>query len=63
MKKTLSCFLYTMLTLCIVCACSDSLDITHQNDLLHIKDTNPTVYWITSDGYNRNQINIIIPCV
>ena len=27
MKKTLSYFLYTMLIACIVCACSDSLDI------------------------------------
>jgi hypothetical protein len=28
MKKTLSYFLYTMLLACIVCACSDRLDIT-----------------------------------
>jgi hypothetical protein len=28
MKKTLSYFLYTMLIACIVCACSDRLDIT-----------------------------------
>jgi hypothetical protein len=27
MKKTLSYFLYTMLIACIVCACSDRLDI------------------------------------
>ncbi|GHT38231.1 conjugal transfer protein [Bacteroidia bacterium] len=30
MKKTLSYFLYTMLIACIVCACSDSLDITQK---------------------------------
>jgi len=30
MKKTLSCFLYTMLIACIVCACSDGLDITQK---------------------------------